>query len=252
VTGLTNGTSYTFTVSATNAIGTGPASSPSNAVTPSNAVPSFVQQVAAHGHAGSLAVTPGSVVTAGDRMLVEVGVWNSSGATASSVTDSAGNTYTELAHFQASDKTELSVWSAPVTAGGGTRPTITVKAASTADIGVAALEYSGLSAAGGTSVLDVSATKSGTTSSAATVSSGATPAATGGNELALGFYADSGFGDALTAGTGWTGRVSLAPASDMELLAEDQPAGLGSTPSATVGTGASTVWLMATLVLKHA
>jgi hypothetical protein len=34
VSGLTNGTSYTFTVSATNAIGTGPASAPSNAVTP--------------------------------------------------------------------------------------------------------------------------------------------------------------------------------------------------------------------------
>lgn len=34
VTGLTNGTSYIFTVAATNAIGTGPASLPSNAVTP--------------------------------------------------------------------------------------------------------------------------------------------------------------------------------------------------------------------------
>jgi hypothetical protein len=34
VTGLTNGDSYTFTVTATNSAGTGPASSPSNAVTP--------------------------------------------------------------------------------------------------------------------------------------------------------------------------------------------------------------------------
>ena len=253
VTGLTNGTSYTFTVKAANAVGTGPESAVSNAVTPSNVTPSFVQQVSAHkGNVVSLAVTPGSAVSAGDRLVVEVGVWNSSGATAGSVTDSAGNSYTELAHFKASDKTELSVWSAPVTSGGGTRPVITVKPTSAADVGVAALEYSGVSAAGDSSVVDVQSHASGTTTAAATVGSGAAAATAGGNELALGFYADSGFGDTLTGGAGFTGRVNVSPAPDMELVAEDQVVGAGATPAATVGTGARTTWLMATLVFRHA
>ncbi len=216
------------------------------------ASPSFVQQVSAHkGSVASLAVTPGSAVTVGDRLVVEVGVWNSTGGTASSVTDSAGNSYTELTHFKASDKTEMSVWTAPVASGGGTKPTITVKTTSTADIGVAALEYSGVSAAADASVMDTSSHASGTTTTAATVSSGATPATAGGNELALGFYADSGFGDTLTSGAGFTSRVNVSPAPDMEFVAEDQVAGAGTTPAATAGTGANTTWLMATLVLRH-
>jgi hypothetical protein len=214
--------------------------------------PSFVQQVSARGHAGSLGVTPGSAVTTGDRMVVEVGVWNSAGATASSVTDTAGNTYTELTHFKASDNTEMSVWSAPITAGGGTKPTITASTTSAADIGIAAAEYAGLSTATGTSVLDVQAHATGKTTGAATVASGATPPATTGNELAVGFYADSGFGDTLTPGTGYASRVNMAPHPDMELLIEDQAAGQGTTPAATVGTGANTTWLMATLVFNHA
>ena len=55
VTGLTNGTSYTFTVSAANAVGTGPASSPSNAVTP--AVPPAVTGVTPGSGAMGVAVS---------------------------------------------------------------------------------------------------------------------------------------------------------------------------------------------------
>src|SRR5581483_6778853 len=206
------------------------------APTASAASAAFVQQVSGHGNGGSLGVTPGTAVTAGNRLVVEVGVWNSAHSTTSAVTDSAGNSYTELTHFAAADGTEMSVWTAPVTAGGGTKPTITAKASATADIGMAAVEYSGVSTAAGTSVLDVQAHATGKTGGAATVSSGATPATTGTGELAIGFYADSGFGDKLTPGSGWTGRVNLAPTSDMELLVEDQVVGQGATPAASAGT----------------
>ncbi len=255
VTGLTNGTTYTFTVTATNALGTGPASAASNAVTPTaTASPAFVQQAAAHAHnVASLAVTPTTSLTAGNRLVVEVGVWNSAKATASSVKDSAGDTFTELLHFKASDGTEMSVWSAPVSAGGGTRPTVTATPSGAADVGLAVLEYSGLSSAAGTAVVDQTAQATGTTKAAAVVTTAATAPTTGPDELVLGFYADSGFGDALMARMGFNGRVNVSPTEDMEFVVEDALTGAtGATPAASVQTGASTIWLMATVVLKPA
>ncbi len=60
VTGLANGTSYTFTVQATNANGQGPASAPSNAVTPATvpAAPSLVVAVAGDSSATVTFVAP--------------------------------------------------------------------------------------------------------------------------------------------------------------------------------------------------
>ena len=254
VPGLTNGTAYTFTVTASNPAGTSSASAASNAVTPSaSAPPAFAQQASAHaGGVSSLAVTPQVTLGIGNRLVVEVGVWSSSNATTSSVTDAAGDTFTEVSHFTGPDKTEQSIWTAPITAGGGTKSAVTAKFTGSADAGITVLEYSGLSSAAGTAVVDQSATASGTTSGAGSVSSGATAATTAGNGLAIGFYSDSGFGDTLTAGSGYTARANISNTGDMEILAEDQLVGAGATPSASAGTGAKTPWEMATVVFKSA
>jgi hypothetical protein len=184
--------------------------------------------------------------------VVEVGVWGSPTRTAKTVTDSAGNTYTELLHVSPSDKTELSVWTAPITAGGGTKPVVKVTPSGTADVGAAVLEYAGLSTAAGAAAVDQLATATGTTGgSAGTVSSGPTAATTADGELAIGFYNDSGFGDTITTASGFTSRVNVSATSDMEFAVEDQTVGLGSTPNASFGTGASTFWQVATVVFKH-
>jgi hypothetical protein len=247
---LTNGTSYTFTVKAANAVGTGAESAPSNAVTPSPA-PEFVQRVSARSpSAGSLQLTPTSNITLGNRIVVMAGLWNWGGDAISGVTDSAGNTYTRVTGVRAPDQTELSVWTAPITAGGGTRPVITVTAAGAGGIGAAAVEYANLSPAAGTASIDRSVTATGTAGSTGFVASGPTAAVTGDNALALGFYVDSGFARSLLADPAWTERVNVSPASDMEFVVEELLPIRGDTPNARVSTVANTPWAMATVVFK--
>jgi hypothetical protein len=213
--------------------------------------PAFVQQVSAHRPAtAGVTVAPAANVTSGDRLIVEVGVWSGAGATAASVTDSAGNHYVELLHFKASEATEMSVWTAPVTVGGGTRPTITVKPTSSADLGVGVLEYAGLSTVGDATVVDQTAHATGLTGAAGSVASGATAATTAGNELAVGLYVDSGFGDSLAADPAYTQRINVSPTAEMEFVAEDRVVSAAATPDATVFTSPLTTWLMATVVFK--
>lgn len=69
ISGLTNGTSYTFTATVTNAVGTGPASAPSNAITPATIpnAPGISNVLAGNAQASLLLLAPsdngGSVIT---------------------------------------------------------------------------------------------------------------------------------------------------------------------------------------------
>jgi len=81
VSGLSNGTAYTFTVTATNAVGTGPASSPSAAVTPSNTVPGAPTNVAATSYANAQSVVTWTAAAANGSTISKYTVTSSGGQT---------------------------------------------------------------------------------------------------------------------------------------------------------------------------
>jgi hypothetical protein len=177
--------------------------------------------------------------TAGDVLIVEVGVSECVSPTTSgtcnnptteSVTDSAGNTFTEVKTIKAPDGAEESIWTAPVVSVGSGTDTATATPTGTADMGLDVVEYSGL-----TGSIAGSGVGSGTTTgSAGTASSAAASAAAG--DLVLGFEMDSGWQTTVSPGGGFTAVDQSGPNGNSEFLAESQ---IASTTSVAASAGLS-------------
>jgi hypothetical protein len=81
VTGLTNGTSYTFTVTATNATGTSPASAPSNAVTPTSTTAATTTATATSAKIKVIVLPSKTRLRSGQTMRIAIRASNSGTAT---------------------------------------------------------------------------------------------------------------------------------------------------------------------------
>ena len=172
-------------------------------------------------------------ITTNNRILLATSVWVNGGITITSVTDSAGNAYNLVKRVTQADATDTTIWEAVITAGGGTKPTVTVNGSGSAgEWSIAMAEYSGLSTVAGSSAYDGTA---GSTAGTGNASSGATtPAPTASNELAFGSYGDGGNLTTISAGTGWTNFVSTGPQSaTSESAIEDQNSTSGTGSNAT-------------------
>jgi hypothetical protein len=111
ISGLSNGTTYTFTVTATNAVGTGPPSTASNAVTPSSVPLSLDGPPIASDGSGTRTTAAFSTSAPGDLLLALVGS-DGPGGGAQTVTVSGAGVSWSLVRRTNTQAGTAEVWSA--------------------------------------------------------------------------------------------------------------------------------------------
>jgi hypothetical protein len=189
VSGLTAGTTYYYRVRASNSGGTSGNSNTITVTTSSSGGITFGQTVSSSSSGTTVAATFASANTTGDLIIANV---SAAGATVSSVTDSAGNTYTQAISGCDSHNNCSAIWyAANIKAGSSNKVTATLSA-SVSWNAIDIAEFHGVS------TLDKTASGTGTSTSPASSSATTTSA----NELIIG----AGNTDATftAAGSGFT------------------------------------------------
>ena len=206
VNGLTNGTTYTFTVTAANAIGTGPASAASNAVTPAAAGPISVDKTVFTDGSGTMTSPSLTTSAANDLVVAFVSSDGPAGAGSQTFTvTGAGLTWT-LGQRSNSQSGDSEIWWARAS---GTLSSQTVTATPSAGGFHGSLTVIAFTKAGGIGV------------------SAASSAATGAPDLSL---ANTGAGSWVYAvGNDWDGAIARTPVSGQVLVHQRVDTSTGDT-----------------------
>lgn len=200
----------------------------------------FVPGQSATGKGATAKVTtaafPGATV--GGNCIV-VAIAEDSGITGqvSSVTDSKGNTYTEI--MQTASTSTLHVYYA-VNIVGGTGHTVSANwsLANGSNLAMVCQEFSGIQQT--TPAFDVAQTNTGGSDTAAT--SGATSPTTQADELILGFACTDGAAIGFTAGSGYSNLVSAAQV-DVNVAMESKVVAATGVQTATFTLSAARNWV---------
>jgi fibronectin type 3 domain-containing protein len=242
-TGLTNGTTYYYTVAAVNSAGTGPQSSEANATPQAAAAAAYVGRVGSATASASrttISVPVGaSGVAAGHTLVVSLLLSSTTHlTTAVSATDSAGNSYVaarDTNDGSSGDRTVVlvSVGVKALAAGGS----ITLTYPSSAETHISVDEFSGITG------IDTSAGAAGTT---AAFSSGSAPATTQATDVLVGVVGIES-GKSPTWASGWTRLPVLSVSSDFLDTAYQMATAAGSYTASGTASGE---WMADIVTLK--
>lgn len=174
----------------------------------------------------TVAQTFGSACSNGSRIVVAVSAWDiGKTSTCTGVADTV-NTYTkDIDIIDSSSGVHTSIWSAPNTSTSALTVTATLSVTASAR-SICIMEFSGLSATSGSGARDGTAVAVSTnTSTGFTITTAATGATTGANELAVCVATGNGDNRTFTKGSTYTLAQSNAPDANADIGTEYKDTG---------------------------